>query len=138
MQWLAHGESLEEQALPLIGGRRFWGYPSDARLGEKEGDERLNATFEELDALYRRDRSGPIGLCVPFSDPELMRRLPEAIWPETKLLYAGTDGNGTQLRLRYFHDATVGPGLPNSPSVAESEAQDYSLPPGYRMEPLAA
>jgi len=137
MQAQAHGQSLEEQALPLIGGRRFWMYPSDAPLGEQEGDERLNATFEELGTLYQRDRSGPIGLCVSVSDPELMRRLPEAIWSETKLLYAGTDENGAQLRLRYFHDATVGPGLPNSPSVAESEAQDYSLPPGYRMEPLA-
>jgi hypothetical protein len=137
MQGLAPGQSVEEQALPLIGGRRFWVYRGDPAPGEKEGDELFNATFAELDTRFQSDRSGPLGICVPISDPELMRRRPEAIWPDTKLIYAGTEENGTQLRLRYFYDATVGPGLPNSPSIAQSEEQDYSLPPGYRMEPLA-
>jgi hypothetical protein len=137
---------VQEQALPLIGARPFWIYRAEAP-GDGKGDERFNASFEELDARYREDRSGPIGVCVPVSDPELMRRRPDAVWSETELLYAGTQREAasladakpvsTQLRLRYFYDATIGPGLENSPTIAESEAVDYSLPPGYRMVPLA-
>jgi hypothetical protein len=59
------------------------------------------------------------------------------VWPETDLLYAGRQENGAQLRVRYFYDATVGPGMPESPTIAQSEAADYSLPPGYRMVPFA-
>jgi hypothetical protein len=147
MQEEAAGQSVENRALPLIGGRRFWVFSGEARPGEQEADEAFNAAFAELDARYRADRSGPIGVCLPVSDPELMRRRPEAVWAETELLYAGTqqeaaslaDRNAvsTQMRIRYFYDATVGPGLDNSPTIAQSEAVDYSLPPGYRMVPLA-
>src|SRR5262245_41326810 len=143
----AGGQEMKERALPLIGARRFWIYAAETPLGEREGDELFNSTFEELDARYQRDRSGPIGVCVPVSDSQLMHRRPEAVWPETELLYAGTQREATslgearpastQLRIRYFYDATIGEGLPNSPSIAESEAVDYSLPLGYRMVPLA-
>ena len=47
---------------------------------------------------------------VPVSDPEVIRGQPDAIWPETHLLYAGTLPDATQLRLRYFYDATIGGG----------------------------
>jgi len=144
---LADGQKVEERALPLIGGRRFWVYDAGVLPGTGEGDELFNVAFAQLDAGYRADRSGPIGLCVPISDPELMRRHPAAVWPETELLYAGaqqeaatlaeSSAASTQLRIRYFYDATIGPGLPNSPTIAQSEAVDYSLPPGYRMVPLA-
>jgi hypothetical protein len=143
---LSGGQTIEERALPLIGGRRFWIFDADPPASDPEGGQLFNAAFEELDASYQEDRSSPIGVCVPVSDPELIRRRPEAVWPETDLLYAGTQREAgtladarptiTQLRVRYFYDATVGPGYPNSPSVAESEAQDYSLPPGYRIVPL--
>ncbi|HEY7267746.1 MAG TPA: hypothetical protein VH501_08640 [Solirubrobacterales bacterium] len=122
-------------------------YEADHPPGDVAGDEHFNAAFAELDTRYQEDRSGPIGICVPVSDLELMRRRPEAVWPETELLYAasqvgattlsGTGSAGTQLRVRYFYDAEIGPGLPNSPTIAQSEAVDYSLPPGYRMVPLA-
>jgi hypothetical protein len=147
MAELSGGQKVEERALPLIGGRRFWVYEASSPPGDSEGDELFNAAFAELDAAYQEDRSGPIGLCVPVSDLELMRRRPEAVWEETELLYAGTQREAatlgeaspasTQLRLRYFYDATIGPGLPNSPTIAQSEAVDYTLPPGYRMVPLA-
>jgi hypothetical protein len=147
MQGLGGGQSVEDRALPLIGGRRFWVYGADVPPGDPEGDELFNAAFDQLDARYQEGRSGPIGICMPVSDGDLMRRRPEAVWPETKLIYAGTQREAaslaqasaasTQLRIRYFSDAIVGPGLPNSPSVSQSEAQDYSLPPGYRMVPLA-
>jgi hypothetical protein len=141
------GQKIEQRALPLIGGRRFWVYDAESPPGDPAGDELFNSAFAELDARYQDDRSGPVGLCVPVSDRELMRRRPEAVWPETELLYAGTQREAatlgeatpasTQLRLRYFYDATIGPGLPNSPTIAQSEAVDYSLQPGYRMVPLA-
>jgi hypothetical protein len=147
MQEPGGGQPVESLALAPIGGRSFWVYRAEPLPGDPEGDALFNAAFADLDARHREDRSGPIGLCVPVSDPELMRRRPEAVWPETELLYAGTEagsaalpGSGpavTQLRIRYFDDATVGPGLPNSPSVAESEAGDDSLAPGYRIVPLA-
>jgi hypothetical protein len=144
---LNDGQKVEERALPLIGGRRFWVYFAESPPGEPMGDGLFNAAFAELDARYQEDRSGPLGLCVPVSDPELMRRRPEAVWAETELMYAGTQQEAaslaeassasTQLRIRYFYDATIGPGLPNSPTITQSEAVDYSLPPGYRMVPLA-
>jgi hypothetical protein len=137
MQEPVPGQSVEERDLALIGGRRFCVYRADPPPGESAGDDLFNATFAELDARYQSDRSGPIGVAVPVSDLELMRRRPGAVWPETELIYAGTSPEGTQLRIRYFYDATVGPGLPNSPSIAESEAEDYSLSPGYRLAPLA-
>jgi hypothetical protein len=130
-------QSLEEVTLPLLGGRTFWLYRAQPPPGEPEGDELFEASFRELDERYRKQPLGAIGVCVPVSDPELMRRRPEAVWPETELLYAGTNQAGVQLRIRYFHDATIGPGLENSPTIAESEAVDYSLPPGYRLVPLA-
>jgi hypothetical protein len=144
---LSDGQKIEQRAQPLIGGRTFWMYEADHPPGDVAGDELFNAAFAELDTRYQEDRSGPIGICVPVSDLELMRRRPEAVWPETELLYAasqvgattlsGTGSAGTQLRVRYFYDAEIGPGLPNSPTIAQSEAVDYSLPPGYRMVPLA-
>jgi hypothetical protein len=136
MQAFDPGQFVEERALPLIGGRRFWVYQGDPP-DDAQGGERLNAVFKKLDARYQEERSGPIGICVPISDIELMRRHPDAIWAETDLLYAGRREDGTQLRVRYFYDATIGPGLPNSPTIAQSEALDYSLPPGHRMVPLA-
>jgi hypothetical protein len=137
MEGRAPGQSIQEGAPRLIGWRNFWVCRADIPPGNPEGDDLFNAAFDRLDRRHQEDRSGPIGLCVPVSDPELMRRRCEAFWPETRLLYAGTQENGTQLRIRYFHDATVGPGLPNSPSIDQSETQDYSLPPGYRMVPFA-
>jgi hypothetical protein len=135
---IAGVNSVYEEALPLIGGRRFWSYR--AYLPSQAADTAaamFNAAFEALDGEYKADRSGPVGLCLIVTDPEEMRRRPEAIWPDTELIHAGTLPDGTQARIRYFDDATIGPGLPNSPTVAQSEAQDYSLGEGYRIVPLA-
>jgi hypothetical protein len=135
---IAGVNSVHEEPLGLIGGRPFWVYraylPSS---GPDSAVAMFNAAFEALDAEYRADRSRPVGICVVVTDPEEMRRQPEAIWPETELIYAGALPEGSQVRIRYFDDATIGPGLPNSPTVAQSEAQDYSLGEGYRIVPLA-
>jgi hypothetical protein len=133
---LASGQTVEEQVLPLIGGRRFWIYQAEVPPHESNGDEMFNAAFEALDAEFQSDPSGPVGICVAVPQGEVGSRA-EAVWPETQLMHAGMLADGGQIRIRYFYDATIGPGFPNSPSIAESEAQDYSLPPGYRIEPLA-
>jgi hypothetical protein len=130
--------SVHEEPLHLVGGRPFFVYRAYLPDGGADSAVAMfNAAFEVLDAEYRADRSRPIGICVLVTDPEEMRRRPEAIWPDTGLIYAGTLPDGGQLRIRYFDDATIGPGLPNAPTVAQSEAQDYSLGEGYRIAPLA-
>src|SRR5204862_7134852 len=37
----------------------------------------------------------------------------------------------------YFWDATIAPGLPNSPALDETRVQEYPLDPRYRIVPLA-
>jgi hypothetical protein len=136
MQVPGGGQFVEERPLPLIGGRHFWVYDADASPDSPDGDALFNATFDQLEARYQSDRSGPIGLCVPVSDPELMRRLPEAVWPETELMYAGTSEDGVQLRIRYFDEAAIGPPLPNSPTLAETREDTHPLEERYRIVPL--
>jgi hypothetical protein len=127
---------VEEQAVPLLGGRRFWAYRADPPPGDREGDELFNSRFEELEGRYLSDPSGPIGLSVPVTDLELMRRRPEALWPDTELMYAGTTEDGVQLRIRYFDEAAIGPALPNSPTLAQTRRDTHPLEDRYRIVPL--
>ena len=129
--------SVHEEPVRLIGSRPFFVYRAFLSPEAGARDAMFQAAFDVLDQAHESDRSGPVGICVVVSDPEDIRRRPEAVWEGTDLLYAGTDPDGRQLRVRYFHDATIAPGYPNSPSIAESEAADYSLGPGYRIVPLA-
>jgi hypothetical protein len=138
---------VEDRALPLLGGRRFSIYRADPPPAQAEAAEQFNSVFAQLDGRFREDASGPIGVCVPVSDAEAMRRLPEAVWPETELLYAGTqreaaslaktDPISTQLRIRYFDEAAIGPALPNSPTLAETRAHESPLEDRYRIVPLS-
>ena len=129
--------SVRDEPVWLIGGRRFWVYNADLPAEARGAEEAMfNAAFEALEGEYRSSRSGPIGLCVAVDDPDEMRRRPEAIWPEAELLYAGTLPDGRQLRIRYFWDATIGPGVPNSPSLEETRGQEYPLDERYLIVPL--
>lgn len=130
--------SVHEEGLQLIGNRRFWIYR--AYLAPGAGDappEMFNAVFALLEAEYHADRSGPIGLAVIVSDPEEMRARPEVIWPDAELFYAGVLPERRQLRLRYFWDAEIDKGLPDSPTLDETAATEYALEEGYAIEPLA-
>jgi hypothetical protein len=129
--------SVYEEAIPLIGGRSFYVYrvfllPE----GAPAGNEMFIAAYEALDAEFRADRSGPVGMCLALAGEQVAGQ-PEAIWPDTHLLYAGTQPDGSQLRIRYFYDATIEAGQPNAPNTDEWIAQDHSMPEGYRIEPLA-
>jgi hypothetical protein len=130
------GQSVEERTLPLIGGRRFWDYRGDPGPWEEKGAEPFNAAFETLNAEHQADRSGPVGMSVQV-EPEAARRRTGAIWPETELVYAGTLPEGHQLRIRYFDEATIGPGMPESPTQAQWRTADHSLREGHRVVPLA-
>jgi hypothetical protein len=124
---------LREESIPFV-GRPFWVYPVDS--GDLDAQE-FNSAFEELEKDFEPGAAGPIGLCVIVDDRDLMERQPEATWPETVLMFAGYLPDDRQVRIRYFWGATIGPGLPDSPSLDQAMAEDHPLEDGYRIEPLA-
>jgi hypothetical protein len=132
---IAGVNSVYAAEVPLVGARRFWIY-RNLLVPEASSAEApmLNAAFTALEDEFESDRSGPIGICRLVADPT--ERRPEAIWPETKLMYAGNLDDGRQVRIRYFWDAIIGPGLPSSPSLDESRAHEYALEDRYRLELL--
>lgn len=124
---------LREATVPLV-GRRFWVHTGGS--GDLDAD-RFNAEFEAKESEFAPGGTGPIGLCLIVEDREQMERHPEAIWPETELMFAGYLPDDRQVRIRYFWGATIGPGLPDSPSLVEAMAEDHPLEDRYRIEPLA-
>jgi hypothetical protein len=129
--------SAHPQDVPLIGGRRFWIYRSFLRP-EASGAEQemINAAFSALEDEFEPTAAGPIGLCLVLGDRTDMERRPEAVWPDTQLMFAGYLSDGSQLRIRYFEEAAIGPALPNSPSLAETRAARYPLEDRYSIAPL--
>jgi hypothetical protein len=129
--------SVTDEAVPLIGRRSFL-YRSliaDNASREELSSKMFNAAFEALESKFDPNGAGPIGVCAAISDREEIERRPGAHWPEEDLTFAGYADDGTQVRVRYFDDAQIEPGLPNSPTLAEAEATDYSLGDRYRVEP---
>src|SRR4029079_7561569 len=62
---------------------------------------------------------------------------PEAIWPDTELMFAGYLDDGRQVRIRYFWGAAIGPGYPDSPTIEASRVSEYPLAEGYRIRPVS-
>lgn len=90
----------------LLGGRRY------VVLRDAGDDEILHA-FAEGDLAHEPNDGGPIGVCVIVTDRDVQRERRDAIWPETSLIYAGTDpATGDHLRVRYFAGAIVVEPLP--------------------------
>jgi hypothetical protein len=118
-------------------GRRFWVH-RPAQLPEPGGDDagELNAAFDALEAGFDPAGDGPLGLCLLLGDPAANATRPAAIWPDTQMMFAGYQPDGTQIRIRYFEDAVIGAGLPNSPTLAET-SKAYPLDERYRLEPFA-
>ena len=95
--------SVHPAQVPLIGGRTFWiysGYSSDDSLDQ--WNKMFNAAFDVLAERFEQTGAGPVGVCVIVADPAEMERRPEAIWPDTELMFAGYLENGSQVRIRYF------------------------------------
>jgi hypothetical protein len=125
--------SLRDESIPPV-GRRFWIYPAGS--GDLDAEE-FNATFEALEEEFEPGGPEPVGVGVLVHDRDLMESSPEAIWPESELMFAGYTPDDRQVRIRYFWGATVGPGLPESPSLDQAMAQDTPLEDRYRIESLA-
>jgi hypothetical protein len=121
----------------LIGGRPFWIYQSVlAPHGEEHWEALFNLAFKVLAEEFEEPDGPYIGTCVLLDDPGQMRKLPEAVWPETELMFAGYLDDGRQVRIRYFWGAAIAPGLPNSPSLEETRSHEYPLEDRYRIMSL--
>jgi hypothetical protein len=129
--------SVEDRRVPMV-GRRFWVY---RRLLTEYSDElataMFNAAFEALAEEFEGGDAGPIGLCLVVGDREAMARHPEAIWPQTELVFAGYTPDNRQLRLRYFWGATVGPGAFNASNIEQLSSRDYPIDDRFEIMPLA-
>ena len=105
---IAGVNSVYPDNVQLIGGRRFWIYRSfllpaatDAAPGM------ISAAFAALEEEFDPDGDGPIGLCLLIADRAEMQRRPEAEWADPRMLYAGYDADGRQVRIGYFADAKI-------------------------------
>jgi hypothetical protein len=100
--------SVYDAAVDLLAGHRMWVYRN--LLTEAAADmwaPMINTAWKALDAEFRPEVPGPLGLAVPVGDPDRLARMPDAdsLWP--KLVYAGRMGDA-QLRIRYFGGARLG------------------------------
>jgi hypothetical protein len=118
--------------------RRFWRYRSFLPGGSEELSAAMfNAAFEALGEGFDPEVPGPIGVAVRVTDRAEIERRPEAIWPEEELFYAGYLPDGAQLRLRYFWNAKISPGPPDSPPLEQTMDEEYPIDESYRVVPLA-
>jgi hypothetical protein len=134
--------SAEKYVIPLV-GRAFWVYRS--LIAEHSDDlaaAMFNSAFEALAEEFEGGGPGPIGVCLAVTDRGTMEQRPDAVWPDTELLFAGYMRDGRQLRIRYFPGATIDQGDPNSRGVDQMGRRDlaahYSAGDEYRIVPLAA
>lgn len=101
--------SVYEDHVGLIGNRTFWIYrtflapDTDLELARPM----IAAAREALEDEFQERGGGPIGLCVLVTDPEVIRRYPEAVWPDSEMLYAGYTREGAQVRVGYFEGAVI-------------------------------
>jgi hypothetical protein len=123
------------EAMPRPPARPMWVYRS--LLAEHSADlwtEMFITAFDALEPEFEPSRGGPLGVCL-LLDSSQMKDRPEAIWPEEDLIFAGYVPDGRQVRVRWFWDALAEPGLPNSMSIDQSVAMDWSIDERYRVEP---
>src|SRR3954463_7587443 len=124
-----------EEVSPV--GRRFWRYRSLIPGGGEELSAAMfNAAFEALGESFDPDAAGPVGLCVMVTDRAEMERRPDAVWRAEELVFAGYLDDGSQLRLRYFWNAKIGPGPPNSPSLEDTMDETYPVGEEFHVAPL--
>ena len=133
---LAGVSTVAEATVPMIGGVRLWVHRCllrpEAAAAE---DAMLTDAFDALDATYEPDGGGPIGLCQVIRAPGEMRRTPEAVSPRSGLVHAGFLEDGSQVRIRYFGLASIGPRATPLVPVAQ-RTQPPELEERYRIEPL--
>jgi hypothetical protein len=123
-------EGFTPEEVPFVGGRRFW-VSREAMSGED-----ANSAFAELEAQSDQAGDGPLGICL-IAGPEATADRPEAVWPEDQLLFAGFDGRGNQIRIRYFDDAAVGPAHEHALTTQQMRDLTITLEDRYRVLPLS-
>ena len=129
--------SAHAEEIPPV-NRRFWRYRSFLpEAGDELAGEMFNAAFGALGEGFDPDAPGPVGLAVTVTDREEMERRPEAVWPAEELFFAGYTDDGGQLRIRYFWNAKIAPGPPNSPPLEDTMNETYPLGDSYDVLPLA-
>jgi hypothetical protein len=110
---IAGVNSVVDEAIPAIGGRRFWLYRSflaPGVAGPVVVEGMIDAARAALEAEFDPGGDGPVGLFAAIADRAVIRALPEAIWPESQMLYVGYTPDSRQMRIRYFEGAVIGPG----------------------------
>jgi len=102
--------SIYEAKVAEIANRPFWVYRSFL-LPATRGAwmEMLRTAFRAVEEEFDPASRDPIGFCIPIEDRAEMRLHPEAEWQDPRIVYAGYDGAGRQLRIGYFKDARIDP-----------------------------
>ena len=91
-----------------IADRPFWVYRSFLLPQAQDSwMEMIRSAFAALEEDFDPASRDPIGLCIPVESRAEMRRHPEAEWQDPRILYAGYDAAGRQLRIGYFKDARI-------------------------------
>jgi hypothetical protein len=129
---IAGVNSAHPENLALVGGRRFWVY-REMLPSPEQRPAMLGAAFDALAAEFDPAGEGPIGLALVEDDPERMRSAPEAVWPDTQMLYAGLLPDGSRVRIRYFDEAVVIGGQEAAITARDAGA----LTEGYSLEEYA-
>jgi hypothetical protein len=129
--------SAHAEEIPLV-GRRLWRYRSFLPgVAEELSAEMFNAAFAALGEGFDPDAPGPIGLAVNVTESADIEGRPEAVWPEEELVYAGYLPDDSQLRVRYFWNAKIGPGPDDSPPLEDTVDETYPIGDDYRVVPFA-
>lgn len=106
---IAAVNSVFDEVVPEIGGRRFWVYRTltPTAEGREALDEMVAATRERLQSELSGRRGEPIGICLRVTDRETIERRNRPVWPISELMFAGYTESGRQLRVVYFDGAKV-------------------------------
>jgi len=105
---LAGANAVHAADVDLVAGRRFWTYREHLVPGAEDARPALLAqAFTALEAQFEPGGNGPVGVCLLLTDPAAMAERPEAEWSDPRMLYAGYDADGAQVRIGYFAGATV-------------------------------
>lgn len=115
---------VRDEALPLVGGRRFWTLsgvlPTDAWR------DLFRTTYEDLARDFDPDGDGPVGLALVVPPQEAAKH-PEAEWTDPRATCVAVLDGGAHLRVAYFPDADIAPRV--SPRVPDRWDDLESGPP---------
>lgn len=107
---LAGVNSVTDEVVPMLGNRRLWRYRMFVPdIGTRPGlaEVMIGSAKKALEEEFRGEPDEPQGLCVLVTGKDIMRQMPEAVWPATGLIYAGYTNEGHQLRVGWFEGGRI-------------------------------